>query len=193
MSAMMLGGSRKISQLPPPVVEFLAEMMEKRYWFLVGDAPGADSFFQKVLHSAGYPRVVVFTSVGQARANAGQWEERYIDSGLKSQSAAKHTVKDRIMVSKADEGLMVWDGSSPGTLANVIDLFEAEKSSRIWTPDDDLLWTVDSPSHLEGLRCRFPEAASEAQKRLATYRRRISKSLPVAQSGLFDDEGLASA
>ena len=44
MRAMMLGGSRKISQLPPPVVEFLAEMMEKRYWFLVGDAPGADSF-----------------------------------------------------------------------------------------------------------------------------------------------------
>ena len=137
--------------------------------------------------------MVVFTSVGQARANVGQWEERYIDSGLKSQSAAKHTVKDRIMVSKADEGLMVWDGSSPGTLANVIDLFEAEKPSRIWTPDDDLLWTVDSPSHLEGLRCRFPEAASEAQKLLATYRRRISKSLPVAQSGLFDDEGLASA
>lgn len=178
MTNVMLGGSRHLSYIPTPALEKLNEYINQNVWFLVGDASGADSLFQKKLVESNYSRVVVFTSLDQPRNNFGGWESRCIDTGLKSQSAAKHTVKDRKMVEKADEGLMIWDNESPGTFANAIDFVELGKSCMFWTPKDELLWCLDTPKTLNSLIEENFEIAKVAQARLTTYRKRESKKIP---------------
>lgn len=190
MTNVMLGGSRKLSDLPLAAKDKLQKYIDSKVWFLVGDAVGADSIFQKFLVSQKYSRVVVFTSMPTPRNNFGGWDERIIDSGLKSQSAAKHTVKDRKMVEIADEGLMIWDNESPGTLANAIDFIDLEKSCFLWTPKDEYLWNLDSPKTLNSLLEINIDIAAESQKRLATYRKREEKKTetPIPRS-LFSDLG----
>jgi hypothetical protein len=188
MTNVMLGGSRHLTNLPQVVVDKLIDHMNANVWFLVGDAIGADSLFQKFLHQKKYLRVVVFTSMEMPRNNYGKWEPRVIDSGLKSQSAAKHTVKDRKMVENADEGLMIWDNESPGTLANAIDFIDSEKSCFFWTPKDGHLWNIDSPKNLQSLLETNLEIAQESQKRLITYRKREEKKAEKpAFPGLFTE------
>lgn len=188
MTNVMLGGSRHLTNLPQVVVDKLTDHMNSNVWFLVGDAVGADSLFQKFLLQQEYLRVVVFTSMDKPRNNFGNWKTKIIDSGLKSQSAAKHTVKDRKMVEIADEGLMIWDNESPGTLANAIDFVEIGRSCLFWTPKDDFLWNLDSPQNLKSLLETNLEIAQESQKRLTTYRKREEKKTekPVIPS-LFTD------
>ncbi len=182
----MLGGSRHLTNIPQPVVEKLIDHMNGSAWFLVGDAIGADSLFQKFLVDAKYPHVVVFTSMDQPRNNFGNWQTSIIDSGLKSQSAAKHTVKDRKMVEKADEGLFIWDNESPGTLANAIDFIDIGRSCFFWTSKDDCLWNLDSPQNLKSLLETNLQIAQESQKRLATYRNREArKHIPEQPPSLF--------
>ena len=175
MTNVMLGGSRHLTNLPQIVIDKLNDHMNANVWFLVGDAVGADSLFQKFLLQQKYLRVVVFTSMDKPRNNFGNWKTKSIDSGLKSQSAAKHTAKDRKMVEIADEGLMIWDNESPGTLANAIDFVEIGRSCLFWTPKDDFLWNLDSPKNLQSLLETNFAIAQESQKRLETYRKREAK------------------
>lgn len=182
----MLGGSRHLTNIPQEVVDKLNDHIESKAWFLVGDAIGADSLFQRFLKNADYKRVVVFTSMAQPRNNFGKWESRCIDTGLKSQSAAKHTVKDRKMVELANEGLMLWDNESAGTLANAIDFIHLGKSCFFWTPKDGHLWNLDSKEGLNSLLETNLAIAQESQKRLDTYRNRENKKLKsVDEKGLF--------
>lgn len=186
MTNVMLGGSRHISNLPQVALEKLNDYMATNAWFLVGDASGADSLFQRYLAQRKYSRVVVFTSLDQARNNFGGWECRPIESSLKSQSAAKHTVKDRKMVELANEGLMIWDNKSPGTLANAIDFIDHEKTCYVWTPDDEYFWNLETRSALQSLLERNLEVATESQKRLNTFKNREnSKPVAVEEKGLF--------
>lgn len=186
MTNVMLGGSRHLSFIPAPALEKMNYFIEQEAWFLVGDAPGADSLFQKLLVSKKYLRVVVFTSLSEARNNFGGWETRFIETGLKSQSAAKHTVKDRKMIEIASEGLLIWDNESPGTLANAIDFVESGKSCSFWSPGDEFLWSLDSPRSLNSLLESNLKVAQESQKRLATYRKREQNKVKQSDApGLF--------
>ena len=163
--------------------------MHEGAWFLVGDAAGVDTAFQSLLAGSDYRRVVVFTALDEARNNRGGWEVRQVDSGLKSKGAAMHTAKDRQMVRLAEYGIMVWDGSSPGTLANVIDFVDEGKSCLVWAPDDDLLWNMDSPQNLEKWTARYPAPAAEARTRLSRWSKREARNNLVAAEALFPDLG----
>ncbi|MBU6280573.1 MAG: hypothetical protein KGN78_15145 [Actinomycetales bacterium] len=189
MASVMLAGSRHISSLPAPASEKVRELMNQGTWFLVGDAPGVDCAFQALLATAQYKRVVVFTALDSARHNFGGWEVRCIDSGLKSKGAAMHTAKDRQMVRNAESGLVVWDGNSPGTLANVIDFVDEEKPCLVWSPADDLLWTMDSPQSLEKWTAAYPEPTAEARTRLSRWSKRESRKIATSPESMFPELG----
>lgn len=187
MTTVMLAGSRHIQNLPSSASEKVRELAAQETWFVVGDATGVDCAFQSLLASLQYKRVVVFTSLDEPRNNLGSWEVRKIDSGLKSKGAAMHTAKDRDMVRIAATGVMVWDGSSPGTLANVIDFVNEGKSCYVWSPDDDLLWSMDSPQQLEKWTAAYPDVTSEARIRLRRWSKRNAQR--AASESLFPDLG----
>lgn len=187
MLSIMLGGSRNIESLPVEVIHAIDEAIQSGHWFLTGDAHGADLAFQMYLSSTNYPRVVVFSSLPEPRNNVGHWDFRFIDSGIKSRGSAMHTVKDRHMVQLADQGLMVWNGESPGTLANVFDFIDADKSCAIWMPVERLLCRVDTLEAKAALIEAQSEPAGEALRRLQTYRKREAKTLSEPPAGtLFD-------
>ena len=189
MDIVMLAGSRHIHALPLSASEKVRELVAQGTWFIVGDASGVDAAFQTLLASLHYKRVVVFTALEEPRNNVGGWEVRRIDSGLKSKGAAMHTAKDRRMVRVAVSGLMVWDCSSPGTLANVIDFVDEGKSCFVWSPDDDWLWTMDSPQQLEKWTATYPETTAEARVRLRRWSKRSAQQMSSASENLFPDLG----
>jgi len=185
----VLGGSRNLNHLPDEVLLRLQAWIDAQVDFVVGDAPGIDTVFQVQLKRLGYKRVRVFTSAPDLRSNLGDWPVQRVDSGLKSRGSAMHTAKDRAMTRIADEGLMMWDGVSPGTLANVIDLAEQGKDAYLYVaPEGDLL-RFESGHGLAEWGCRYPEPFAEAHKRLRQFAKRQARQrrLDVEPMTLFDD------
>lgn len=182
----VLGGSRFLEKIPQNLIDLIKEWTDSGSEFLVGDAPGADSAFQKSLRNIGSKSVTVYSSAGYIRNNYGNWESKEIESGLQSKSNAVHAFKDRYMTSIADSGLMLWDCESAGTLSNVIDLVESGKSCRIWVALDAELYTFDNLPSLERWLKQYPDVTKEAHKRLNTFRRREAKRIKSGHPALFD-------
>lgn len=183
----VLGGSRNLKVLPDSVQQRLDAWMNEGARFLVGDASGTDTAFQAHLQNHRYPSVVVYTSADPVRNNLGQWEVVVVDSGLKSKSAARHTVKDRKMTELADAGLMMWDQESIGTLANILDLARQGKDVTVYDAVEGDLFTFETGLNLGPWLTRHSTAVEQAQKRLRTYDNREARR--AAQAATADDSG----
>ncbi len=171
-------GSIRLAFLSPEVIEMVKSHQVKGTQFLVGDAPGTDQAFQKLLAEGNYSNVTVFTSASSVRNNLGQWETYFVPSGLKSSGHASHAIKDRKMSSLADGGLMMWDGTSTGTLANALDLLKDGKPCSIAIEGRFKSFeTFHSESELETIEAQLPEVFEEAQKRLRQSRKRFHAML----------------
>ena len=168
----VLGGTRKVETLPTEINELILEFVNQDHKFYVGDAPGIDSAFQKFLFALKVKNVTVFSSAERVRSNLGNWTEFQIESPVKSKSHARHSIKDRHMTSKADLGIMVWDGQSAGTLANVIDLLEMKKECYLFNLVDRDLVKFDNEKKLEEYLTNFGQIRDEAHRRLNTFRNR---------------------
>lgn len=171
----VLGGTRKVDKIPQEVSALVTSFAEQGHRFLVGDAPGIDTGFQKLLIKLMMKDVIVCSSADSIRNNLGNWSEKHIDSGLKSNSHAKHSAKDRYMTNEADLGIMVWDTLSAGTLANVLDLISLGKECYLFNLMDSDLTKFDSDKSLNKFLDSHQKVANESQKRLATYRKRLTK------------------
>jgi hypothetical protein len=183
----VLAGSRKLDFLPASVQSKLEDYLEDEADFLIGDAPGVDTSFQKFFHAKKYPRVEIFSSAGYVRNNVGRWRERHINTTLKSVSKASHAFKDREMCLLADAGIMVWDQKSAGTLSNAIDLLEQGKTCWIYNALDQELVRFESIHELNRWLEPYAVVTREAQTRLRRFRNRmkVGSKLDSLQSELF--------
>lgn len=127
MAMIFIGGSRDIVDLPDPVVERIASIVTAEHGILVGDAPGADTEVQALLTGHGYEHVGIFCANKEPRNNLGDWAVYTVPPPQGAHGFAAQAEKDREMVRRADYGLMIWDGESPGTFLNVLRLAMAEK------------------------------------------------------------------
>lgn len=119
MTMIFVGGSRAVVDLPDPVTERIGSIVAKEYGVLIGDAPGADVEVQSLLAGYRYDHVAVFHAGKEPRNNIGDWAAYHIPPPDDATGFAVHAEKDREMARKADFGLMIWDGGSPGTFLNV--------------------------------------------------------------------------
>lgn len=122
MAMIFIGGSRDIAALPDPAIERIASIVAAEHGVLIGDAPGADAEAQSLLAGYGYEHVGVFHAGKEPRNNLGDWATYHIPPPAGAQGFAVHAEKDREMARRADYGLMIWDGVSPGTALNVLRL-----------------------------------------------------------------------
>ncbi|MBN9245813.1 MAG: hypothetical protein J0I98_23870 [Mesorhizobium sp.] len=122
MAMIFLGGSRDIFELPVPVIERIGAIVAAEHGVLIGDAPGADAEIQSLLAGYNYEHVGVFHAGPEPRNNLGDWAAYHIPPPEGARGFAVHAEKDREMARRADFGLMVWDGASPGTCLNVLRL-----------------------------------------------------------------------
>jgi hypothetical protein len=126
-------GSRRITRLDAEVLHRLNNIADKNLPVVVGDAHGADKAIQQHLHDRGYRAVEVFCSGHHCRHNIGDWPVRPVASDSPDHDARFYTAKDLIMANEATIGLMIWDGDSIGTLANVLRLLAQGKKAVIYT------------------------------------------------------------
>lgn len=122
MAMIFIGGSRDIFELPEPAVARIGAIVAAEHGVLIGDAPGADAEAQSLLAGYGYEHVGVFHAGAEPRNNLGDWTAYRIPPHDGAQGIAVHAAKDREMARRADFGLMIWDGASPGTALNVLRL-----------------------------------------------------------------------
>lgn len=127
MSKVFLGGSRKIPRLDESMRKKLDELISRRFEILVGDANGADRAMQQHLADRHYNQVTVYAVTGALRNNVGDWRVRHVDAPATARGFDLYSRKDVAMTQEADAGLMLWDGKSRGTLANVQRLLDQGK------------------------------------------------------------------
>jgi len=129
MNTVFVGGSRHISRLSAEVKERLNNVMKNGDDVIVGDANGVDKAVQKHLFESAYEKVTVFCSGEHYRNNLGKWPTQHVKPPQNAKGFQFYAAKDREMATRADFGLMIWDGKSAGTILNVLRLARAGKIS----------------------------------------------------------------
>lgn len=132
MKTVFIGGSRRLSRLNDQIRAKLAEISDRQLHILVGDANGADRAIQAQLADWHYPNVTIYYVGSKPRNNEGNWPLLKVatPSGLKGFEF--YSAKDKQMATEADCGLMIWDGESRGTLANVMNLVREDKPVAVY-------------------------------------------------------------
>lgn len=151
MEAVFLGGSRRITRLNESIRSKLDELLGRGLWMFVGDANGADRALQQHLADRGYERVVVYAVTGMLRNNVGHWTVRSVDAPKGARGFDLYSVKDAQMANDASYGLMLWDGKSRGTLANVRSLLAHGKPVAVHLDPARRLVSLRSPDDLQKL------------------------------------------
>lgn len=165
------GGSRLArgtSELPPEVVERLAQDMAEDNHILVGDAAGADAAVQRFLASHGYQNVTIYYSRSEPRVMLDpSWRTHRPANPDDLQGYALQQVKDRAMADDADNGVMLWNPVtynrfrnvevSKGTLANCVNLLKAEKPVTLYYAPEDHTYYFDTFASFEAWVHDLPE------------------------------------
>jgi adenine-specific DNA-methyltransferase len=148
MKTAFLSGSRRISRLNDPMRRRLDQLMQRHFTILIGDANGADRAMQRYLAASGYESVIVFAVPPKPRNNEGAWQVEFVTPPTGARGFHKFSAKDRVMASRADAGLMLWDGESRGTLANLSDLLSRGKPIALYYAPNRAFVNLQSMSDL---------------------------------------------
>lgn len=151
MSDIFISGSRSIKNLPSMVTATINDFIQKRYGFLVGDCYGADTIVQQHLHNKGYSDVSVF-HVGREPRNYldPQWFPCKVLVNSTDSPRTRQTRKDIVMSEVCDEGLVVWDGTSPGTFNNIERMISLDKQVIVFVKD--AMFTIQTTNELNRLK-----------------------------------------
>jgi hypothetical protein len=151
VTTVFISGSRRASRLNAEVRHRLDRIIDRGLRVLVGDANGADKAFQTYLASRGYRNVEVFCTEGICRNNIGGWRTRGVPAPEAHSGFEYYSAKDAEMAREASVGLMLWDGRSRGTLANISRLLDAHKKAVVYLLPEKRFLTLRGESDLDGL------------------------------------------
>jgi hypothetical protein len=151
MTTVFASGSLSIRRLHPLFLERLNTVVASGFSVVVGDADGADASIQEFFFQRGADNVTVYCTGEIPRNNVGQWPVEEVYSAAEPGSRAYFSTKDIAMAKVADYGLMIWDGKSTGTLSNVIELLNNERSSRVFINKEKKFITVSQAKDLRDL------------------------------------------
>ena len=116
--AVMVSGSRSLSQLPEEAVVSLEKIADQGMRVLVGDAPGIDYEVQKYLASIGYPNVTIH-HIGSGNPPGSPRNIVDVFGDNTQIVPGSYSNRDAYMARLADYGLAIWDGRSRGTRRNI--------------------------------------------------------------------------
>jgi len=133
-NSVFISGSISIKKLPNQVINSIKMMISKNMTILVGDAPGIDILVQDLCNKENYLNVIVYTvtSIPRYKANQ-QFQEKYIfvSQDVKSQRE-RQIYKDKVMSEESIFSLVVWDGVSKGSHANIIRALDNNKRVKVY-------------------------------------------------------------
>lgn len=127
-----VAGPRAVKNLNKSITDVLSRMIENKLTVLLGDAAGVDSLVQKHFANANYPNVSIYASNGKARNNVGGWPVHTVEVPANVKGFNFYAQKDIQMAQDADNGFMIWNGISKGTLNNIINLAAQNKKIMVY-------------------------------------------------------------
>jgi hypothetical protein len=149
-----IGGSRSLSRLNKEIKHRLDNIIDRELTVIIADANGVDKAVQRHLAQRNYRRITVFCMAGTCRNNVGDWATHEILAAKSNRpNATFYGMKDRAMGAEADYGLMLWDGRSRGTLANIKDLIDRQKPVVVYFAPSKAFSTL----HRQGELCDLLE------------------------------------
>ncbi len=132
-----IGGSISIKYLDYKIQAELDKIIKSNAEILVGDAFGIDRLVQNYCYKKSYKNVTVYTSNRLPRNNVGNFKVKYIAvTGLYGREF--YTQKDIAMSNDCDCGIMIWNGKSKGTFANIQRLKDYGKGCKIYGETDNV-------------------------------------------------------
>ncbi|RWA88157.1 MAG: hypothetical protein E5W38_19555 [Mesorhizobium sp.] len=171
MTMIFLGGSRDIFELPVPAIERIGAIVAAEHGVLIGDAPGADAEMQGLLAGYNYEHVGVFHAGAEPRNNLGDWAAYRISPSNGAKGFAVHAAKDREMTRRADFGLMVWDGASPGTCLNILHLAAIGRRCVVYDTMRGTAGTVHTIPDWRAMLHHAPDVRREVEARMTADER----------------------
>ncbi len=142
MTAVFVAGSRAVSRLNRQITQRLDNIMRERLTVLVGDANGADKAVQTYLARHEYREVIVYC-MESCRNNVGDWPTRSHAAPANIRRDRRYfQIKDEAMAQDSRWGFMLWDGSSKGTLANILNLLGAQKKVLLYLSTKKSFFTL---------------------------------------------------
>lgn len=156
MSAVFIGGSRRLGRLNAELSQRLENIIQRRLGVLIGDANGFDRAAQAYLAEREYGSVLVYCTAGVCRNNVGGWTVHSVEYSGRDRGRAFYTAKDDAMLADADYGLFAWDGKSEGTLRNVRKMAEQEKPSAVYVSPIRRFVTVRRVDDMSSLSHNIP-------------------------------------
>ena len=174
-----IAGPRAITELDSNVRNKLFSICEKGYDVLVGDATGVDSSVQRFYADKAYNQVTVFAGNGEARNNVGNWKVENVAVEGNRKNFDFYVQKDIAMANQADYGFMIWNGESKGTLNNIVNLLEQNKSCLVYLVTHLRFFSIDCEESCLKLISLCPESAK------VTYNKLTKRKAPLAQMAIF--------
>jgi len=141
---LFISGSLSIRQLPACVMKRLGVIIDQELPVMIGDAPGADAAVQRFLADCGVRHVTVFCGGANPRNNIGVWPVRQVQADAAPGTRAFHSAKDREMSGLAGAGVVVWDGVSQGSHANIRRLCERGRHVLVYLRPKDRIVTLST-------------------------------------------------
>lgn len=167
MTTVFLSGSRKISRINEAIRQRIDNIIEKDFNIVIGDANGADKAMQSYLAEIRYPHVTVYYVGEKSRNNVGDWQSDNVAVSGNLRGRDFYMVKDKEMAQRADFGLVLWDGKSSGSAANVLEMLKFGKKVVVYFAPEKVFYTVSSEADARQLFARCDaDAISEIGRKV---------------------------
>lgn len=138
MSSVFISGSITIKRLPVIVEQSIDRIIKKGMEILVGDADGVDTVIQNYCKQKNYSNVTVYSIYSVPRYKVNGFESKFILPKINSKRERElQKEKDAAMTNDSDYSLVVWDGRSKGSYANIIRAIEKNKKVKVYLTEMD--------------------------------------------------------
>lgn len=158
MTTVFLSGSRKINRINDTIRQRIDNMVSKQLSIIIGDANGADKAMQSYLAEIAYPDVTVFCSGNRCRNNIGEWHTKNIVVTEHLSGRDFYAQKDKEMARLADFGLVLWDGKSSGSMANVLELLKLGTKVVVYFAPEKKFYNVGTTANVKALLAKCDPA-----------------------------------
>lgn len=162
--------------------------MDGVFTVLLGDAAGVDRLVQSYFSGIQYPNVQIYAGNGKARNNVGNWPVHNVEVQENIKGFDFYIQKDIQMARDADNGFMIWNGKSKGTLNNIINLTSQNKPVKIYLIPNEVTVSLNKLESVRKLaELLGPEILSLYNKLCGKYSGTVSSAtnfeqLPISKS-----------
>ena len=130
-----ISGSISIKRLPKEALKSIDKIISKKFEILVGDARGVDSLVQEYCDSRGYHNVTVYSIYDIPRnkiSDKFKFKKIGMDKSVRrKRESERQQAKDQAMTRDCDYCLVIWNGKSKGSYANILRAKELKKGLKV--------------------------------------------------------------